>query len=122
MGRDRRRVEHASRDLGVLCAQRAHDVVGADVVGGSLVGIDPDPHGVVTFTKQLKVRDAGQPRNTVADLEHVVGNIFGAARAVRRIDMDAEEKGLDRLLDLDSLSLHLLGQTRQRVLNTILRK
>ena len=116
VGRDRRRIEHARRDLGVLRTQRAQDLAGADVVRGSLVRIDPDPHRVLALAEQLDIRHARQARDLVADLQHVVRHVFGAARAIRRIHVHAEQQRLDGLLDLHALSLHFLRQPGQRVL------
>jgi hypothetical protein len=108
------------RDLGGLGAQGGQDLVGADVVGGGLVRIDPDAHGIVALAEQLEIGHAGQTRELVADLEHVVRDIFRAARAIRREDMHAQQQGRHRLLDLHALGLHLLREARQGVRDAVL--
>ncbi len=88
---DRRLVESAGGDLGVLGAQDIQDVAGADIARGSLVRVDPDSHGVLPLAQDPEIGHAGQARDLVSDVENeVVGDVLGAAGCVRRIRMDAE--------------------------------
>ena len=58
----RRRADHAGRDLHVLLADGAHHVARGEAAGRHLVGIEPDPHGVVAAAEHLHLTDAGDPR------------------------------------------------------------
>ena len=120
---DRRLVESSGRDLGVLGAQDIEDVAGADIARGSLVRIDPDPHGVLPLTQDPEIGNAGKPRDLVSDVENeVVGDVLGAAGSIRGIGMDAQQEGRDRLPDLHALELDFLRQPGQRVLHPVVRQ
>ncbi len=120
---DRRLVEGAGRHLGVLGAQGAEDIAGADAVGSGSIWVDPDPHGVLPLAQRPEIGDTGQARDLVADVkDHIVGDVFGAAGPVRGIGMHAKEQGWDGLLDLHALQLDVLGQPGQRVLHPVMRE
>ena len=81
---DRRLVEGAGRHLGVLGAKGAQNIAGADVVRGSLVRVDPDAHRILPLAQGPEIRHARKSRDLVFDMEnHVVRDIFGAARSIR---------------------------------------
>jgi len=70
-----------------------------------------------------EIRDTRQSRDLVSDMKnHVIGDVLGAARPIRRIRMYPEKQGPDGFLDLHALELDFLGQSGQRVLYAIMRE
>jgi hypothetical protein len=92
-------------------------------VGGNLVGIEPDAHGVFARSLERDVADARQPRQHVLHVQRcVVRQVQHVARAVRRIEMDGQEDVGRRLSHLHAEALHIFRQTGEGVLDAVLRQ
>ena len=119
----RRLVQDAGGDLQVLCAQRREHLARVEVVGGHLVGIEPDAHRVVASAEQLHVAHARQPRQRVLHVQgRVVREIEVVARPVGRVQMHRKQDVRRRLAHLHAQPLHVVRQSRQRVLHPVLRQ
>ena len=74
-----------------FCARSAaKDFTRAYIDGCCLVRINPDSHRIFAISEELEVRHARQACNLIANLQHVVGHIFGASRPVGRIFVYAQ--------------------------------
>ncbi len=61
-----------SGDLHVLLADGADDITRGQILGGDLVRVEPDSHGVVAGTEHLHVTRAGDARQDVLHLQRRV--------------------------------------------------
>ena len=61
----------ASRHFDIGLAQSVLNVLGGQAVGSKSVGIEPNPHGVLAFTKNTHIR------HTRRGLHHRLGNAVG---------------------------------------------
>ncbi len=119
--RHRLGAELAGRDLDVLLADRAHDVTGGQAARSDLVRIQPDPHGVVAAAEDLRVADAGNPRQLVLHVQaHVVAQVERVVLAVRRHQVHHHEEDGRLLQRRHPLPSHVLGQPRERLRDAVL--
>ena len=99
----------AGGDLHVLLADRGQHVLGGQVAGLELLGVEPDPHAVVAAAEDLDVADAGDAAQLVLDAERgVVAQEQVVVAPVGRGQRDGQDDVGRLLLGGDALPLHLL--------------
>jgi hypothetical protein len=117
-GRDA--AELAGGDLGVLGLDRGADVEGGEAVGGELVGVEPDAHGVLG-AEGLDLADAGDAGDRVLQgRDDIVGDVVAGHAAVGRDEGGDHQEVHGRLGDAHALALDLLGQLRHGELQLVL--
>src|SRR5258707_154703 len=57
-------------DLQVLLAESGDHVLHGQVAGRQFVGIDPDPHRVISLAEDQHLADAGEPSQLILDVQH----------------------------------------------------
>ncbi len=122
-GRGWRLAQLPRRHLHVLLAESANHVDRRHAATGELVGIEPDPHRVVTASKEGDVADAVEPRQRVLHLEQrVVGEVELVVAAIGRDEIHAEQDAGGLLLRRHPLPLHLFGELGQCHRDPVLRE
>ncbi len=97
-----------------MAAQGADDVLDSEAAGRGLVGVDPDPHGIVAGAAGGDVAHARQAQQAVVHLQgRIVGDVLRIQGVVGRVKMDGQEHVRGALAHRDAGGLDLLGQVRQ---------
>ncbi len=118
---DRRQAaDLTGRNLGVLGFDGRDDVIGRQIDGRQLFGIEPDAHGVLA-TEQLDVADAVDARNRVFDVRgDIVRNIGARRLAVVGIDTGDHQEAARCLRHGQARLLHDLRQESGHGLQLVL--
>ncbi len=107
----------AGGDLGVLRADGRDHVRGRQRIAGQLVGIDPDPHGVLR-PEQLGVSHAGDPGNRILDIGG--DEVADVEVGILGIEAQHHQEVSGRLHHRQPLLLHFLGQEGRGALQLVL--
>jgi hypothetical protein len=84
-----------------------------DVQLGQLVGLDPQPHGVLAGAEDGDAGDSLDPRHLVVDVDvRVVGEKDVVVGAVRRVEREHDQRRRGRLGDGDAVVAHVRRQLR----------
>ncbi len=118
--RIRRLPDLAGRDVDILRLHRRLDVGRHELHGGELVRIEPNAHRILR-SEHLRLADARHARDIVLEMaDEIVGHVRRLRPVLGIVDRDDDQEVVARLGDGDALLLHLLRQTRQRLLDAVL--
>ena len=110
----------AERNLGVLGLDGGLHVSRGHLYPVELVGIEPDPHGVLA-AEQGDVTHPVQPAQGLLDVgDHVIGEIVVGHVAIGGDEGGHHQEAAGGLLNPHTLLLHLLGQERHGLLQLVL--
>src|SRR5690606_29660234 len=67
-------LDAAGRQLDILAAQRAFDILDGEIVGGEPLPVDPDAHGIATLAEDGDIGDAVE---VLEPVDHVAIDVVG---------------------------------------------